>query len=321
MQIIFYRVSLGKPVQPLMIILTTLFILFSSESFSQHWLYPESIHHFNFLSDSGRKETTDFLPAISFWGEAGMYALQRDENHRWDVTVGGTIDLLGNNRWNLIFETNLHLIVDPNNNISFNPRGFVWTEGLLFGMKSDENYFQIGYQHRCKHDVDNLELLYTTQREESRSLIYGSGIARWERNAISIFGLRFLPLAEVHAYLLVQDQRFPRSTRTIEPTLESLSGAIRLRPALELPLSIRSRVGLVPDVRFTTFSDSPDSRFGSIKKILTDPAIEIFYELDGAKAAMRFFARYCYQSDDFIPPIPQSTKLIAFGVRIFPIGS
>lgn len=294
--------------------------LFASSMYAQSWIYPETLYSFNPLMNTDRIQVTTFLPDINFWGEAGIHAMTKDDYHRWDVTVGGMVDLIGNQNWNFIFETNLHLIVDPNNNISFNPRSFIWEEGLLVGLKSGDDYWQFGYQHCCKHDVDNLELFKTTGREESRDLIYGSALARWERKKIR-FDTWFLePLAETHLYLLLQDQRFPTSTRVIEPNLEALLGAIRIRLTAIIPFSDRARAGVTGDIRFTGLGKNKESRFSGVRKIQTDPAIELFYDAFGFKALMRFFIRYAYQPDNFVTPIPTSSTLIAIGIRIFPIS-
>ena len=55
---------------------------------------------------------------------------------------------------------------------TFNPRAIFWEEGVLAGFRLDEGIaLQAGYIHRCKHDIDNLEIT-ARGREEQRTLIY-----------------------------------------------------------------------------------------------------------------------------------------------------
>ncbi len=296
-------------------------VFLSSLLHAQSWLYPETIVQYNPLRYHTADTSTSFLNHSHFWGEGGMYVIKRDDSHRWDATIGGTIELIGGNRWNVIYETNLHLVVDPNNNLTFNPRAFVWEEGILYGVKVNKDYWQFGYQHRCKHDVDNLEVLRVTGREEERSLIYGSLVARWERPEIPVGDFIFHPLAEAHIYLLVQDQRFPVNTRTIEPKLSALNSALRFHLTVSKGMSSTTNVGIMGDVRVSSFGPLPQGkRFSGIKHIQLDPAAEIFFDFIGSKARLRLFIRYVYQPDNFITPIPRSSSLIAVGVRILDRG-
>jgi hypothetical protein len=90
-----------------------------------------------------------------------------------------------------------------------------------------------------------------------------------------------------------------------------------VRPVLELSSTESSALGISTDVRMTVYGQSAQSRFSGLERATFDASIEAYYDLIGAAARMRFFCRYAFQPDDFISPIPQSTSLIAFGIRIF----
>lgn len=288
-------------------------------SISQSWLYPESIIPLNPLIDTTNRMNISFLRTSQFWGEGGMYVGYRDTIHRWDPTIGGTIELIGKQNWNIVYETSVHLIVDPENNISFNPRAFVWEEGILFTTQSGNHFWHFGYQHRCKHDVDNIERLHTTGLEEQRSLIYGSAVIRWDHLPYKIYDWEFYPLAEFHLYLLVQDQRFPDNTRSIESNIGALNSAFRLHSTIKHLISTSMRYGFTADIRFSAFGSLPrEKRFSRINHIHTDPAVESFWEFVGVRASLQCFVRYAYQSDNFVTPIPASSSLLAVGVRIIP---
>lgn len=285
--------------------------------YGQSWLYPESIVHYNPLARVERPSDTRFLSEIQFWGEFGQYVIQRDFNHRWDVTVGGTVEMWRGEDWNILFETNVHLGVDPNNNIAFNPRMFTWEEGFLYGLRSGTSLWQFGYQHRCKHDIDNLELMRTTGREESRSLIYGSIMARWDHLPMNVSSWQWRPMLELHAYVLTQDQRFPVATRTVLPSMKAALAAARGRVNMSLPIAESLDIGVTVDARITTFGKDPEKRLSSgLDRFVVEPSAELFLNIRGAAAHMQLFMRYAHQPDDFISPVPRSAGLIAVGVRL-----
>jgi hypothetical protein len=285
--------------------------------FAQSWLYPESIQPMTLLASGTAEDAIAFLPRIAFWGEAGLYVFDTDRDHRWDVTIGGTSQLLRGRDWELIHETSVHLAVDPNNNIAFNPRAFMWETGLLFGYRTDAAVWQFGYQHRCKHDVDNVELLATTGVEEQRALIYGSAVARWRHHAISIEDWTLDPLLEAHVYLPRQDQRFPEWTRSIHPLVTAFLGAVRTRQSISRAIGEHVSAGLLADLRLTLIGSGSGRRFSSVEALRFEPAVEAFLDLRGGDT-MRLFLRYVHEPDDFIPPVPRATHLVAVGIRLFP---
>jgi len=287
---------------------------------AQTWLYPETIQpSIPLLHDVARDEE-GFLSAMNFWGEFGQYIIERDIDHRWVVSLGGNAELFRSGTWDLAFETNVHLVVDPNNNISFNPRAFIWEEGIVLGLRRGEQVWSFGYLHRCKHDVDNLELLRTSNREEERALIYGSAFARWTRKTVRFHGWDVQPLAAAHVYILVQDQRFPVFTRKLAPSVQSFQGALRTRLTVSKTFFRVYRVGMTADIRLTSLGPTEKSkRFSSVERIQVNSASELFWDFIGREAALRIFLRYTYDPDNFISPQPRSSRLIALGLRLLAI--
>jgi len=253
-----------------------------------------------------------------FWAEGGIYTVARDDRHRWNATVGGAVELLGANAWNFVFETNLHLAVDPNNNMSFNPRALVWEEGLLLGRRFGSNIWHIGVQQRCKHDIDNVEVLRVTGREEERALIYSSAMLRWERTSFRISGIDFSPTVETHFYIFLQDQRFPVQTRSIGASVESYIGAVRFQLSASRRLSPMAAAGAAIDLRSTALGPSGSRRFSALHAIRNDWSAEAWLEAIGSAASLRLFLRYVEQPDDFITPVPQAASLLCIGFRVSP---
>ncbi len=287
---------------------------------SQTWLYPETIQPTIPLLNDVRKNEEGFLSSLALWGEFGQYVVARDINHRWVVSLGGNMELFRSGMWDINFETNIHLVVDPNNNITFNPRAFIWEEGIVLGVKNGAQVWSFGYLHRCKHDVDNLELLRTSNREEERALIYGSIFARWTRKPLRFIGWDIEPLVAAHVYVIVQDQRFPIFTRKLAPSVQSFQGALRARCTASKTLARTYRTGATIDIRVTSLGPrNAAGRFSSVARIQVNPAGELFWDFLGKAAALRVFLRYTYDPDNFISPQPQSSSLMALGVRLLSI--
>lgn len=305
-------------IRPTLLALVFVFMYVTEHGYAQSWLYPESIVSLTPLLDTAQVSSITFLPSFQFWGEFGYFVMDRDNDHRWDVSIGGTSRLLAGDDWDIIHETNLHLVVDPNNNLSFNPRAIMWETGILLGMRSGATVFQFGYQHRCKHDIDNVEVHRTTGREEERAMIYGSAMVRWRHEAIPAFGGLLDPLLELHYYIQRQDQRFPEWTRALQPLVTGYIGAMRLRGCVTIPVASSMQVGITADVRATLLGNDDVNRFSSLQPVRLEPALEAFWEVRGLAGNMCLYTRYVYMPDDFVPPIPHDSRLQTIGIRIYP---
>ncbi|MBL0174901.1 MAG: hypothetical protein IPP94_06510 [Ignavibacteria bacterium] len=285
---------------------------------AQSWLYPETLADLSPLLSADRPEGLRFLPSTRFWGETGHYIAGRDENHRWHEAIGGAIELVGARDWSVWFESSVLLAIDPNNNIAFNPRAFFWEEGLMLGLRSGADVWSFGFRQRCKHDIDNIELLRATGVEQQRSIIYGGLVARWERDPMRVAPVTLRPLAEANLVLLTEDQRFPVATRVVGPSVNAFLGALRLRVTGDLPLAADVRCGLTADARFTLLGPWPGTRFSGVHALRSEPALEGFVAIDGSAATFAVFARAAVLDDDFISTPPRSAKLLALGIRILP---
>ncbi|MAT39115.1 MAG: hypothetical protein CL946_05885, partial [Ectothiorhodospiraceae bacterium] len=90
-------------------------ILIPVISSAQSGKFPESIVRYDMLED---RSSAGFLPESFLWGEIFQNVIERDFNHRWGITLGTAFELYAWERDAVVFETHLHLNVDPNNNIN-----------------------------------------------------------------------------------------------------------------------------------------------------------------------------------------------------------
>ena len=117
---------------------------------------------FNPLADTSVEIQPDerkVFPSVGGWATFGNYGVHRDTHHLWYHELGTYLELfrVGDQR-SLAFTTQIEFIADPHNDINFNPRAIFWEEGFLYTSNRGGAYLQLGFYHRCKHDIDNLEI-------------------------------------------------------------------------------------------------------------------------------------------------------------------
>ncbi len=181
-------------------------------------------------ADSG--SGLQLFPTLTAWGGFAGYLAANNEDHAWQQKLGLTLELLRfGTTGSLTFASNIEFIADPNNDINFNPRAVMWEEGIAFTRRADGFFWQLAYFHRCKHDVDNLEL------GQQRALIYGS-LTGSLFGPIALFGdsSKAWWKLRLDAFTLRQDDREPEEFSADEPNykqlLLSLAGSLNLRHSL-----------------------------------------------------------------------------------------
>ncbi len=256
------------------------------------------------------------IRAVEFGAEGAMHLTPKTADHRWNVAVGGALELIGGERWNLQFETVVNLVVDPGNDIGFNPRAFIWHEALVVTRAAGEQQWQVGYVHRCKHDVDNLELYETTGIYEQRSIMLGSVMARWRRLPIEVAGWGVRPLVQADAFILRQDQRFPVATRELVPKANENLASLRAALEVERQVMPRVRVGAAFDARATVAAEEVQ---GSGSETLRwDGSVELFATVLGDARNVRIFVRHEEVHDTLLRTDPRPASLTSIGLRLMP---
>ena len=103
------------------------------------------------LSISHSKSKT--ISSVYGWGSFGNYVVD-DAEHEWYHKLGMLIELYRiGKKLNLSFESHIEFTANDRNTLGFNPRAIIWEEGLLFTKRYNDSFWQIGYFHRCKHDI------------------------------------------------------------------------------------------------------------------------------------------------------------------------
>src|SRR5207249_2000646 len=126
----------------------------------------------------------------------------------WSVSMGAIWEFarFGGNR-SLFAITGMELIADTHNNITFNPHGAVWEEGIVYAEHDRSLDWQLGAMYRCRHDIDNGDPNQYSDVFGGRTLIYCSlaGKAIWKSD--KLFGLNIPTKAWLHAdaYMIRED--------------------------------------------------------------------------------------------------------------------
>lgn len=258
------------------------------------------------VADSG----TNWLPAYGGWIRSGPY-VPAHRDHAWHHEIGGVLELARGEAWSLLAMAQTTLIADPNNSIRFNPRANFWEEGLLFVQQYEGFDLHLGYVHRCKHDIDNLEL------GEERAIISGS-----------LLGRAFVPLSpgangsyvavQTDLYTTLQDTRTPSALADVGPNWERLLGGIGVDVHLRRSLPWQGvDAYLAPSGGVLLFGQNEAfiGRFGAWGHARGNGGASAGLSLRG-RAELRIEMEYTYLSDTAIPAHPQDAHLVRLSVQL-----
>ncbi len=258
---------------------------------------------------------TRLINSYGGWAAFGPYVPSND-THAWHHEIGGFIELRRSHRSSLLVTTQIEFVADPNNEISFNPRAVFWEEGIVYTRRTNAGFdWQLGYYHRCKHDVDNLE------RGTQRALIFGSVRSR-----------AIIPLGEANTsdyvsidadlYTIRQDARLPRVLEAEGRNWNQWLGSVGVQGFTQH--SVGEQTGLYASAfgRMVLISENEGftNRFSAIEGVEGSMGASAGLALEG-RATLRLGVEYEYQSDTGIPVEPQSAHLLRIVARAQPLAA
>jgi hypothetical protein len=296
----------------LIIIYVILFaFLFPSEIFSQRMSERMVIFNPLFNTEKNPGDKISWINSMGGWGEFGGYVYEDDDIHAWYQKLGAFLEFFRiNDKKSLSVFSNIEFIADPHNDINFNPRAIFWEEAFLYTQRLGKDFWQAGYYHRCKHDVDNLDYGY------ERSQIFGSIMGRYihSLNTITFISLKF------DLYTILQDYRKSESLVIKGTDLKDLSFSTAINFNVKHPLN--SFTG----VHFSSFiqADFSSSKSGLFQKLAGINKISFN---GGAETGIYFYnnarflltLRYEYFSDNGIYFNQVKSNLLSIGVSLQPL--
>lgn len=262
-------------------------------------------------------EGFEIMGRLSGWGEISRYIPGlTDDEHNYDVRSGLYVELL---RWadsyDLAFQTDVELVANPDSIIGFNPRAFFWDESLSAGASLGGFVLDGGYTHRCKHDIENLDILYSEGEERSRVMIYDSVFLRGTTvpfRPFECFRTSSVVIAcKVDYFTVIMDDR--------KWSLALSKSELDKGSAEELVSSAEA------DLIVTFFKAGHMALRGKsavVQSILSgglfeyDSLGELSADIDGKGGTLSFYLRYEHQYDICINPYPQEADLIMAGIRV-----
>ncbi len=280
-----------------------------SQRFPERWITFNPIMS---QRNTTEEETWEVMSSAGGWGGFGGYRLLRDDDHAWVQELGVFVELFrfGSSR-SLAFVSNIEFIANANNDIRFNPRAIFWEEGFIYTIRQTSAFWQIGYFHRCKHDVDNL--LVGTER----SLIFGSLLGKY----LIPFTLKErgegLIAFRADVYTIRQDDRIPSATSTFTPHVKRMLGTLgftfHLRETASKPIGWYTTGW--GGVNFFGKKEGVLPRFDTVSSATIGGGLSAGIMIIGA-VHFRIGVSYEYQPDTGINPIPVHSHLLSIGIKI-----
>jgi hypothetical protein len=291
----------------------TLLVILSTTLVAQRLVEREVIINPMFTElPLAQRDSLRWMSSVSAWGGFGFYAIG-DREHEWQQKLGILIELfrLGNHA-SFSFESHIGLIANDRNDIRFNPSALIWEEGFMYTWRLNQSFLQIGYFHRCKHDVDNLI------EGHERTLIFGGllfkyilPIAKQSTHQETYLALR------TELYTIRQDTRIPDKFMELNPNLKQLLGTVALNLNNRKSLSRNFGVYLnaYASLNFFGINNGFLNRFNSLQTVHFNGGVSTGFAIQGG-AHFRIGLNVEYFSDNMIDPFPKSSLLLSLGILI-----
>jgi hypothetical protein len=315
-----------NPLPAMKIALNTALMLLALHTVCHAQNFPDRIINYDPLGDH-TIDTAGFtwLGGARLHAEFGRYSNGSGRSHRWNAKTGGSIEVARwDSTWSIALAGTTEITIDPNNDISFNPRAICWEEGILVSHRiAADAALQFGGFQRCKHDIDNLESAFDGAPQE-RTLIFSGATLRLllrPRPLIPGSDLLWGGIAlRNELYVHILDDRI---SGEVDHGGRGLDGMVASQVAigrLELrPWGPTLAAHLSGSVMASWFGE----RFGILGNdagkltiLGSTPHLEIGLDVVNPRGgSFTFFARGEWQRDAAILPKPGSVALALFGVR------
>ncbi len=265
------------------------------------------------------------LPSAKLYGEFARYSNGSGSDHRWNAKLGGYAEFARwDSSWSVGLVGTMEVIIDPQNDIAFNPRAIFWEEGIMASARlGQQSALQFGYIHRCKHDIDNLEIFAFRNEWEQRTQIFSGLMTRWLlrprpliEGAWSLYGGLALR-NDFFLHLFDEDLDTINLNRLIDAF--TVTGRLDLRHG-DAPWGLH----LNGSGMLTLYGEGEEfsDRFKGITPYIDAPFLELGADIFNPKGmSFTVFMRGEWQRDGGIRSEPTRTDLLLFGIRAANFGS
>ncbi|CAN5627855.1 hypothetical protein BH23BAC1_BH23BAC1_30940 [soil metagenome] len=252
---------------------------------------------------------TSWAHSFNGWIGFNKYTIAKDNDHEWFQQIGTMTEIVRfRNNSSITFTGHMEMVADPHNNINLNPRAIFWEEGLFYIKKVKDHYLKFGYYHRCKHDIDNLEV------GQQRTTIYASLLFETIK-PVKLPENDLILALRTEFYTVRQDYRLPRMMDRPAPDVNNLLGSFRGNFHYQKLFSNTLGVFLNGYAKLLIYSQHEGfvDRLQSFQKARVNSGLSGGLVING-NANIRLAVNYDYLSDTGIPIFPVSGHFISFGV-------
>ena len=233
------------------------------------------------------------------WAGFGNIPHSSDDHHLWYQDLGGYAELWRQgNSSSMLLTGQIQFIADPHNDINFNPRAIFWEEGLLYTTRIDPGFLQLGFMHRCKHDIDNLDI------GKERSLIFSSMILRYQQQASLLRDDDLMIMLGFEQYVITWDRRAPRDLEDTGPNWNDLQNTGTLHMHWQQDPQVES-----------PFAETRLQLINMEDRIRLNRSASIGWRFPRSGGEFRIMLTYEYLHDSGIPAIPEETHMLKLGIR------
>ncbi len=272
-------------------------------------------------------DTTGFIwmPSTKLYAEFGRYSDGSGLNHQWNARLGGFVEFARwDSTWSIAAMGTMEVIMDPLNNIKFNPRAIFWEEGAIASARlTPSGVLQFGYMHRCKHDIDNLEIERERGITAQRTVIYSSILTRylWRPQVLIDGNIQLSGSFAVRNDFFTHLLDDYNGTDSTEPGInyDWLADAVTLTGRLDIrPRDVNVGLHLNGSFMLALYGEDEgfSGRFSNVTALGSLPFLELGLDFFNPRGgSFTLFARGEWQKDGAIAPVPTPAKLFLFGVR------
>lgn len=255
-------------------------------------------------------------PSAYGWGEFARFVYRTDQNHYWMAKLGAYGEFFRiQDRFSLVLNSDLQLTASSNNLfIAFGPRAFYWHESLVFYMKFGQSTFGAGYYHRCKHDVDNLNIFLMNNVYYARTLIWDSIVLKWTLRPVNVklsdkLSFDVMAFADNHYYVIKQDGVSAEYGSRV-PSYTNLIDTVSIGARLDFPAGMVVHWYIQPQMTFDLY------HIEGATFLTTDCFLETGVGLNGKAFDFDIFMRYETIYDTGVDPFLTSGEYVMLGLKV-----
>jgi|GEM_PF-6268908 len=269
-------------------------------------LSQHDMQRFGFYSplDQIRSNENRFMHSMDFIGLGESGYGSRDEALKYNLVFGGAGIFY---RWDnsaLWFSVVGNVIANPYNDIGFDPYGASWQEEIRYSHDFGYGIWEIGFSHRCRHEIDNFDPGEMQDEPTKRVTLYAGPVFGFLSKKIDISNRIDFTWGIDGQYIVVaSDHRSPEND--LSPSLENLS--FKLTPHIEAYYHLWEMAKLfVRGINTLNLIE---------REIYFLSRAELGLQLNGNAGNIEVYGLYEKMFEDYTSPLPQSNKVTSLGIR------